>query len=177
MRSPLCRAALLTLPALALAACVGQGGEAADSLATARSRADSQVTPDSIPEERPDTIKLAPPDSTTMLLSLLPAAPEPDIGGEAGSMGERAVFAPRTQRWFMARVVDSALAMDIGRIDGGVGTTDAAKAAFQRMVAALSPLQPGMPLTLHTASGAVATTITGYRLAGRRIVADRKSVV
>lgn len=164
------RAALVTLPALLLAACGGQAAEPADSAAVS-GRAVAQATPDSIPEERPDTIKVAPPDSTTMLLSLLPAAPAPDIDGEAGSMGERAVFAPRTQRWFMARVVDSALAMDIGRIDGGVGTTDAARAAFQRMVGALSPIQPGMPFTLHTGAGTTAATVTGYRLSGRRIVA------
>ena len=168
MLGPLRRAALVTLPAVALAAC--GGGSSADVPAAA-ARIDTAATSDSIPEERPDSIKVTPPDSATMMLSLLPAAPQPEIGGEAGALGGRAVFAPRSQRWFLARPVDSLLALDIGRIDGGVGTTEAARAAFDRMVAALSPVQPGMAFTLHAPAGAVQVTVSRFHLTGRRIVA------
>ena len=168
MLGPLRRGALVALPVVALAAC-GRGG-AADAPAAA-TRADTAVALDSIPEERPDSIKVSPPDSATMMLSLLPAAPQPGISGEAGAMGARAVFVPRSQRWFMARPVDSLLALDIGRIDGGVGTTDDARAAFDRMVAALSPVQAGMAFTLHAPAGAVQATVTRFHLTGRRIVA------
>lgn len=127
--------------------------------------------PDSIPEERPDTIRLTPPDSATMMLALLPVPPEAALDGDASALAERAVFVPLTQRWFMARVVDSVLAMDIGRIDGGVGSTDAARAALARMVASRSPIQRGMPLTVHSRAGAIAAHVTDFRVTGRRIVA------
>lgn len=129
------------------------------------------AAPDSIPEERPDSVKSTPPDSTTMVLALLPAAPGLPLGSDAAAMGERAVFVPRTQRWFMVRRIDSIPSMDIGRIDGGVGTTDAARAAFDRMLASSSPIQPGMQVTMHPGSGAVLATVTGLRLSGRRILA------
>jgi hypothetical protein len=166
------RCALLTSAAASLAACgAGAGGAATPDSTMSAGRPDSQSTPDSIPEERPDTIRPAPVDSATMLLSLLPPAPRAELGGEARALGERAVFVPRTQRWFIARAVDSLLAMDIGRLDGGIGTGDAAQATFDRMVAALSPIGPGMVFTAHTARGAVTTKVAGYRLTGRRIVA------
>jgi hypothetical protein len=166
------------LPARHAAFCVvvavGLGGCAAEPESARTSPpvvVESAKTPDSIPEERPDTVKLAPPDSTTMRLALLPAPPGTPLDGESAGMADRAVFAPRTQRWFMARTLDSALAMDIGRIDGGVGTTEVARAAFQRMVSARSPLQTGMPVTVHTHSGASTATVIDIRLTGRRIVA------
>ncbi len=142
-----------------------------------RVTADTSVTTtavavaDSVAEERPDTVKVAPPDSATMLLSLLPAAPSITLTGDAASMAERAVFAPRNQRWFMVRTIDSAIVMDVGRIDGGVGTTDQARDAFNRMVAASSPIQPGMMFTMHPRSGPVSARISEFRLRGRRILA------
>lgn len=132
---------------------------------------ESVKAPDSIPEERPDTIKLVPPDSTTMRLALLPAPPGSALDGESAGMADRAVFVPRTQRWFMARTLDSSLAMDIGRIDGGVGTTDIARAAFERMVSSRSPLQRGATVTVHTRNGAATASVTDLRQTGRRIVA------
>lgn len=126
---------------------------------------------DSVPEVRPDTVKAAPPDSTTMTISLLPASPAVTLTGDAASMAERTVFAPRSQRWFMVRTIDSAVAMDIGRIDGGIGTTDAARDAFNRMVAAGSPIQAGMMFTMHPRSGPVSARVSAFRLRGRRILA------
>ena len=121
--------------------------------------------------ERPDTSKVAPPDSATMLLTTLPAAPETPLDDDALGMADRAVFAPLTQRWFMARTLDSALVMDIGRIDGGVATTDAARAAFDRMVSSRSPLQRGMTVTVHARAGDASFHISDFRHSGRRIVA------
>lgn len=106
-----------------------------------------------------------------MMLALLPMPPDAPLDGDAAALAERTVFVPLTQRWFMARVVDSVLAMDVGRIDGGVGTTDAARAAFARMVASHSPIQRGMPFTLHARAGATPTRVTDFRVTGRRIVA------
>ena len=142
---------------------------------TARARpavvGESARTGDSIPEERPDSIKVMPPDSATMVLGLLPPAPDSPLDGEAAGLAERAVFVPLTRRWFMARTLDSALVMDIGRIDGGVGTTDAARAAFDRMVSSRSPVQRGMMVTVHARAGANALRVSEFRLNGRRIVA------
>lgn len=138
---------------------------------TTAAAGDTTPATDSIPEERPDTIKAVAPDSVTMLLALLPAAPDAALEGEAASQADRAVFVPRTQRWFMARWLEGALLLDIGRIDGGVGTSDDARAAFDRMVAARSPLQSGMTVVAHPRSGATVATVSGYRLIGRRIVA------
>ncbi|MCC7052387.1 MAG: hypothetical protein IT355_03910 [Gemmatimonadaceae bacterium] len=164
-------AACLALSAASMAGCGERPRTTGGPDTIAAARVDSAAGPDSIPEERPDTIRVQPPDSATISLGLLPAPSDPEVGGESGSLGERAVFAPRSQRWFMARPVDSVLAMDIGRIDGGVGTTDAARAAFDRMVVALSPVQAGMTFTLHASAGPAATRVTGFRLSGRRIVA------
>jgi hypothetical protein len=159
----------------AAATMIGAIGCRSETSAAARTQptvtADSTRVEDSIPEERPDTIKIAPPDSATMLLVRLPPAPETPLDAAANSLAERAVFVPLTRRWFMARVADSALAMDIGRIDGGVGTTDSARAAFARMVSSRSPIQRGMPVTVHTSAGAVSARVTDFRLTGRRIVA------
>lgn len=160
---------------LVLGAVACQGEPAVDEkIAAAVPTADSvaaAVTPDSIPEERPDTIPVTPADSTTVLLALLPPAAGGELAGEAASLAERAVFVPRTQRWFMARMIDSAPAMDIGRIDGGVGTTDAARAALVRMFAARSPILPGMSFIMHGRGGAVVATVVELRTSGRRIVA------
>ncbi len=128
-------------------------------------------TPDSIPEERPDTVPVAPTDSTTSLLALLPAPAGGALGGEAAAIAERAVFVPRIQRWFMARMVDSAPAMDIGRIDGGIGTTPAARAALAQVLAERSPIKPGMSFIMHGRGGAVVATVVELRTSGRRIVA------
>ncbi len=106
-----------------------------------------------------------------MLISLLPSAPGTPLSGEAAGMAERAVFVPRTQRWFMVRTIDSAPAMDVGRIDGGVGTTDGARAAFASMLASQSPVQVGMSFTMHSPAGAIPVRVTGLRLSGRRILA------
>jgi hypothetical protein len=157
--------------AVALAGSAVACGSEAPGSGTAAVARDTTATPDSIPEERPDTIKAVTPDSVTMLVALLPAAPDAALGGEAASQADRAVFVPRTQRWFMARWLEGALLMDIGRIDGGVGTSDEAKAAFDRMVAARSPLQTGMHVVAHPRAGAVVATVSGFRLIGRRIVA------
>ncbi len=148
-----------------------QGGQPAtvgtsDTVASADS-----ATRDSIPEERPDSLPAAVTDSTTVLLSLLPAAAGGALSGDAASLADRAVFVPRTQRWFMARMVDSIPSMDIGRIDGGVGTTDGARAALTRMLAERSPILPGMPFVLHTRGGSRVATVTGLATSGRRIVA------
>jgi hypothetical protein len=151
----------------AAVACAGETPVAG----TVAASSDTTPTPDSIPEERPDTIKAVTPDSVTMLVALLPAAPDGALEGESASQAERAVFVPRTQRWFMARWLDGALLMDVGRIDGGVGTSDEARAAFDRMVAARSPLQTGMRLVAHPRAGATIATVSGFRLIGRRIVA------
>ncbi len=151
-----------------LASCNRDSGGAshpADTTATA------QATPDSASGERPDSVKSLPPDSITMILAMLPAAPNTPLAGEAASMADRAVFAPLTQRWFMARTIDSTLSLDIGRIDGGVGTTDAARGAFEQMVAARSPVQRGMVFTVHARAGAAAAHVSGFRVSGRRILA------
>jgi hypothetical protein len=154
--------------ALGVAGCSGRS----ESVVPSAKVADTAVhAPDSIPEERPDSIKSLPPDSSTMLLAMLPAAPDSPLSAEAAAIADRAVFPPLTQRWFMARMVDSALAVDVGRIDGGVGTTDAARAAFEQVIAAHSPVQRGMSFTAHLHAGARAVTVTGFRVSGRRIVA------
>lgn len=156
-----------------LAAAAGCAGEPAkaDRRGDATARADSAAGPDSIPEERPDTIPVPVTDSTTVLLSLLPAAAGGDLNGEAAALAERAVFAPRTQRWFMARMIDSQPSMDIGRIDGGVGSSESSRAALLRMLAERSPIVPGMSFVLHGRGGSFVATVTGFAMSGRRIVA------
>lgn len=126
---------------------------------------------DSILEERPDSVTSTPTDSTTLRFSLLPSAPGGPLDADATALAERAVFVPRTQRWFMVRQIDSAAAMDVGRIDGGVGTSAAARAALDRMLAAGSPVQPGMTFIMHPHSGAASAHVTRLRVYGRRILA------
>jgi hypothetical protein len=133
--------------------------------------ASASHVPESTPEERPDTTHAATQDSTTMLLAMLPAPSGTPLSGEAAAMADRAVFPPLTQRWFMARMVDSALAVDVGRIDGGIGNTDAARAAFAAMVGARSPVQPGMRVTVHSHAGSANARVASLRVSGRRIVA------
>ena len=129
------------------------------------------ATLDSIPAERPDSVPVAVTDSTTVLLSLLPAVSRTPLTGEAAALADRAVFAPLTQRWFMARMVDGTPSMDIGRIDGGVGTTESARAALLRMLTERSPILPGMSFVLHASGGSRVATVTGLATSGRRIVA------
>jgi hypothetical protein len=127
--------------------------------------------PDSIPEERPDSIRSSPPDSVTMMLALLPAPPDRALTGDAAALADQAVFAPRTQRWYMARRLDSTTVLDVGRIDGGVGASEAAQAAFATMLASRSPIQPGMVFVLHAPTGANPARVSGFRASGRRILA------
>ncbi len=161
-------AGVCTALAILTCACRSETEEARAQPSVAR---DSTLGADSIPEERPDTIRATLRDSATMMLAMLPPAPDSELDGESAAMADRAVFVPLTQRWFMARTIDSALAMDVGRIDGGVGTTDAARAAFARMVASRSPVQRGMPFIVHERAGATAARVTDLRVSGRRIVA------
>lgn len=133
--------------------------------------ADSLATPDSIPEERPDSVRSTPADSTTMVLALLPEPGTTPLTGLAADLAERAVFVPRTQRWFMTRTTDSVLTLDIGRIDGGVGTSDDARAALAQMLRARSPLQPGHTVTVHARSGETIATVATLALSGRRLLA------
>ncbi len=160
---------------LGVAGCSASPG----STATAVAATDSvRASVDSIPDERPDSIVSTPPDSMTMMLSLLPAPAGSPLDGEAAALADRGVFAPRTQRWFMAKPVDSVVGMDVGRIDDGVGTSQSARDALERMLAARSPIQPGMPFTLHSRAGTVAAQVTNLRLSGRRILAllDRRTI-
>ncbi|HYW49635.1 MAG TPA: hypothetical protein VE861_03465 [Gemmatimonadaceae bacterium] len=164
-----------TLLVLGLMACQSQAGEKpVDRVVATSPTGDSNVvpaSPDSIPEERPDSIPVTPPDSATLVLQLLPAPPGGAVAGDVQALADRAVFAPRTQRWFMARSIDSAPSVDIGRLDGGIGNTDAARAALARVIATRSPVQPGMQFTMHSRAGSVAATVLDVRLSGRRLVA------
>lgn len=163
----LLRAAAFTL---SLAACrAPDGGAPAGSQGAAI--AESLPAVDTAAGERPDTVPPPPIDSTTVMVALLPASSQSALDGLSAALAERAVFVPRTQRWFMARLIDSAPAVDIGRIDDGVGQSPAAQAALVRMLAARSPIQAGMPFTLHGPSGAVTGTVADLRVTGRRIVA------
>jgi len=155
---------------LALVACRAPDGGAPEGTQEAVT-ADSLPAVDTAAGEWPDTVPAPPVDSTTISLALLPAALLTPLDGASASLAERAVFVPRTQRWFMARLLDSAPAVDIGRIDDGVGQSPAAQAALVRMLAARSPIQAGMPFTLHGPAGAVNATVTELRVTGRRIVA------
>jgi hypothetical protein len=123
---------------------------------------------DSLPDERPDSVTSTPPDSAVMTLALLPAPTARPLNGAAADMAERAVFVPRIQRWFLARQLDSALVLDIGRIDGGVANRD----SFVEMVRATSPITIGLTVTLHAPDGRLAATVRDVRTIGRRIVAD-----
>jgi hypothetical protein len=141
-----------------------------DSAAT--KPAPSEQVGDSIPEERPDSIVTLPPDSATMLLSLLPASAGGAVDGEQAALAERAVFAPRTQRWFMAKLTDSVYDLDIGRLDGGVGATESARTAALQTLAARSPIRAGMRFVLHPRSGAVIAPVLRLGIKGRRIIAE-----
>ena len=163
---------LVTAAALTLsfAACRAPDGASPGS-PQATVTVDSMPAVDTAAGERPDTVPAPPVDSTTVMLALLPADAQAPLDVESAALAERAVFAPRTQRWFMARLVDSAPAVDIGRIDDGVGSSSSARAALVRMLAARSPIQPGMPFTLHGPAGAMSVTVADLRVTGRRIVA------
>lgn len=154
-----------------LASCTRESGGAAQVPGAVAVAVESTYTADSTAGEEPDSVKSLPPDSITMILAMLPAPPSTPLAGEAASMADRAVFAPLQQRWFMARTIDSSLSLDIGRIDGGVGATDAARSAFEQMVAARSPVQTGMPFTVHSRVGATTAHVSGLRVSGRRIIA------
>ena len=151
-----------------LVSCTRESGGAAQPPAAT---AASTQTTDSVVGERPDSVISLPPDSVTMILAMLPAAPDTPLAGEAAAMADRAVFAPLTQRWFMARTIDSTLSLDVGRLDGGVGATDAARSAFEQMVSSRSPVRRGMPFTVHARAGATTAHVTGFRVSGRRIIA------
>jgi hypothetical protein len=126
---------------------------------------------DSLADERPDSTVSSPPDSAIMMLALLPAQSGAALEGVAAALAERAVFAPRIQRWFVARMLDSAVWMDIGRVDGGVGDGETGRAAAGQMLRARSPIQPGMVFWLHAPDGAQRVTVDSLSLRGRRIVA------
>ncbi len=155
---------------LAVAGCTGTG--TGSNPGSAQASTDSvQTNVDSIPDERPDSVVSAPSDSLTLVQSLLPAPPGSPLDGDAAALAERAVFVPRTQRWFMTKPIDSVAGMDVGRIDGGVGTSESARGALERMLASRSPVAPGMVFLMHSRAGAVTTQVTHLRMSGRRILA------
>lgn len=130
------------------------------------------------------TVRLAPADTagtapdTTLtgtaapppLALVLPAPPGGPLDDRARALADLAVFAPRTTRWFIARRVDSIqVAADIGRLDAP--RTPGDSLAVARMLAAESPVQPGLPLVVHDWRHHEATEVTVTTAAGRRLVA------
>jgi hypothetical protein len=131
----------------------------------------SAQTVDSLGDERPDSTASQRATPRTAPLVLLPAPRGASLSGLAAALAERAVFVPRNERWFVARALDGAWRMDIGRLDGGLRDEDAQREAFAAMTAARSPIVVGMPFVMHDARGARVATITGIETSGRRIVA------
>jgi hypothetical protein len=104
------------------------------------------------------------------LAIVLPAPTGTPLGPRAQALADRAVFVPRTTRWFVARRTDAGtLAADIGRMDEAVATGDSL--ALAAMLAASSPVPPGLRVIVHGAGDARATTIDRLAVQGRRIVA------
>jgi hypothetical protein len=117
----------------------------------------------------PDTT-LAARGASPPLEIVLPPPPGGPLDDRARELADLAVFDPRTSRHFIARRVDSIeVAADIGRLDASPGPGDSA--AVARMLAAASPVQPGLRVVVHDATGSDTTEVTIVTVSGRRIVA------
>ena len=77
-------AGLCTALAILTCACRSETEEARAQPSVAR---DSTPGADSIPEERPDTIRATLHDSATMMLAMLPPAPDSELDGESAVAG------------------------------------------------------------------------------------------
>jgi hypothetical protein len=138
---------------------------------SAQTATDTVHATDSTADERPDSIVSTPASARTAPLVLLPSPRGDALTDAAAAMAVRAVFVPRNERWFLARAINGAWHMDIGRLDGGLGTSTAAGADFQRMAAARSPITKGLTLVMHTDSGPVRAVVQQLSVQGRRITA------
>lgn len=151
-----------------LAACATACGDASDGTP---SRADSAVR-----FSVGDTVGTSPDTTLTArtvpraLAIVLPAPPGTPLDARAQALADRAVFVPRTTRWFVARRSDTGtIAADIGRMDDAVAPGDSL--AVAAMLAATSPVQPGLRVLVHGGGDARATTVTRLAVQGRRLVA------
>lgn len=162
------RAARPALGALALATLAAACGDATH---TAPPRAEPAVR-----FAVGDTVGTSPDTTLTArtvpraLAIVLPAPPGTPLGPRAQALADRAVFVPRTTRWFIARrTAAGPLAADIGRMDETVAPGDSL--ALAAMLAATSPVQPGLRVVVHGGGAARTTTVARLAVEGRRLVA------
>ncbi len=163
--SPTRRAAAWLAALPLLAAC------AADAASTARgdSAAPVVLAPADTAGTAPDTT-LATRAAPAALPIVLPAPPATPLAGRAATLGDLAVFVPRTTRWLVARRADSLrLAVDIGRLDDALAPSDSS--ALVAMLAATSPVQPGLAVVVHAWRTADSAVVASLGVQGRRLVA------
>ena len=93
----------------------------------------------------------------------------------ADSIGDKLVFPPVTQGWFMAAARGKRMLVDIGRVDVEVRRDPARLAAYKLAVEARTPFPPGTRFRLRGPWGADDATIEGFDTWNGRIVATVKT--
>ena len=89
----------------------------------------------------------------------------------ADTIAQRLVFAPITQRWFVAAARGKRLVVDLGRIDIDVKKSAAREAAFVEAAEGRSPVAKGSRLRLRGDWGSDDATVAGFAPWNGRIVA------
>lgn len=111
--------------------------------------------------------------------SALHAAPSPieppsrahPLDATERAIADYAVFAPRTQQWFLAAVRNRHLLVDVGRYDGKVGGDGAWRRALAEVARAESPLDTGSLFRVRGPWGVDTVGISGFDVYHGRLVA------
>ena len=100
-----------------------------------------------------------------------PALPAARLTPLADTIAQRLVFAPITQRWFVAAARGKRLVVDLGRIDIDLKKDAAREGAFVEAAEGRSPVAKGSRLRLRGDWGSDDATVAGFAPWNGRIVA------
>lgn len=87
------------------------------------------------------------------------------------AIADYAVFAPRTQQWFLAAVRARRLLVDVGRYDGKVGSDGPWHRALANVARAESPLDTGSLFRVRGPWGVDTVSVSGFDVYHGRLVA------
>jgi len=117
-----------------------------------------------------DSARLA--TDSSALQAAPPALPRSRaLGATERAIADYAVFAPRTQQWFIAAVRARHLLVDIGRFDGKVGGDAAWRRALGNVAPVESPVDTGSLFRVRGPWGVDTVSVSGFDVYHGRLVA------
>ena len=158
--------------AASLAACAGADRRQALLDSLRRDTSTGSVIAANAARAAADSVRLA-ADSSALHAAPSPApAPRSRVlDATERAIADYAVFAPRSQQWFIAAVRAKHLLVDVGRFDGKVGADAAWRRALANVARVASPLDTGSLFRVRGPWGVDTVGVSGFDVYHGRLVA------